>query len=274
MKHLAIFLSCLVIAGCGSNRGNQNNPLSPEQITKFAGTLESVGRVQKAGPAAQKSGQRAESGDSRDETLQKMATKLEAGNCEYVLPKTPDQTPSDPYHQSSEAGIKVSGATCPVALELNVKSESKFSIKSLSNKMEFVLKYDVKDAEFAALNDITAVDIKGSGGVDATQTSISGNLNIEGAMTSTKEGALKMYVVGKVDGTGDGVSSRKINSELIWGVEYPTYTAELKQVQKEENNVVTTEYFLNSKTVTEAEFKTFLEKAGSIGQVSIHNSKQ
>lgn len=266
MKRLAILFSCLVLAGCGSKRGNQTNPLTSDQKIAFAGTLESVGRSQKAGDQARKDGQRAAPAPS-DATLQKMADQIAAGNCDYVLPKASEPS-SDPMNTTTEAGMSVSGASCPIALNFNFKVSTAMSKTAFSYKQDFVLKYDVKNKDFAALNDVTAIDLKGSGSSDFASGSANGKIDIEGSVTSTSQGALKMYVSGKIDGSGNE-SAFQLNSEIVWGVEYPTFTAELKKVEKQDAQKSSTEYYLNGQSVTAEEFQALLEKAGSIGQVSV-----
>lgn len=267
-----LFLGCLVIAGCGGDKGSQNTPLTADQKTQFGGTLESVGRVQKAGTEAQKATHRDAAPVSQDEKMKKMAERMADAKCDFVLPKVSTEPNQDPFNQTIEQGMKVSGATCPITMDFSLKMKSQMTQTSFSNTIDFLMKYDVKDAEFNALNDINGIDMKGSGSINAGQTSIDGSLDIDGVLKSQANGDLKMYVVGKVKGSGDQ-TNQNLTSELVWGVKYPTYTAELKMTETQANKNVTKEYFLNGQKLTEQEFRDLLQKAGTLGEIKISTQR-
>jgi len=268
MKRLVFFVLSIALVGCGNKHGNVTTPLTKDQQATFDNTLESVGRTEKAGEKGQR-----EHTATGDATLQQMAQKLQDGKCEYKLPSNQTGNTTNPMSSNVETGLEVYGSTCPISLEANVKMSSNLTEKSYDANVEFKLKYDVKDAEFAKLNDITAIDIKGSGSVRASQGSMNGNINIEGTMTSNADGALKMYYDAKVDGSGNQTSA-KITSEQIWGVEYPNFTAELKMTTVQENSSVKTTYFINGEEITAQEFQAHLTKAGSIGALRLPGVQQ
>lgn len=266
MKKVVLSICCLVLASCGSNRGNQTTPLTADQKSQFGETLTSVGRAHKAGLQARTAEHRAAPAIS-DETLKKMSEQLQAGKCEITVPKT--QTPAnpqDPSNQSSEFGMKISGATCPVAMDFSMKNSSKMTDKTFEANFEFAMAYSVTNADFAKLNDVTAIDIKGGGKVTAGNGSANGDLNVEGTIKSQQLGDLKMYVIGKVEGKGDQ-NNVTATATTTLGIEYPKYTAELKQVATIQNKTKTIEYFLNGQKITEQEFRDLVEKAGTIGAV-------
>jgi hypothetical protein len=273
MNRLAILLSCVVLAGCGGNRGNQTTPLTADQKIKFAGTLESVGRAQKAGEEAQR--EATPHATPSDESLKKMADKIAAAKCDYALPQAASQPGSDPLNQTTEQGLKISGETCPIALDFSYRMTNKMSESSFTNSFDFVLKYDVKDAELAGMNDVSGIDLKGSGSIESGSTSISGKVDVEGSLKSKENGTLEMYVVGKIDGSGNETSA-SVTSELVWGVKYADFTAELKQVTEatHQEGQGSTKYFLNGQVISEMEFKSLLQKAGAVGAIKLNGSRQ
>ncbi len=268
MKRLSFFILSIALAGCGNKYGNVTTPLTKDQQATFSNTLESVGRTEKAG----ENGQR-EHNAVGDSTTQQMVQALQAGNCEYKLPSNQTGNTTNPMSSNVETGLQVFGSTCPIALDVNVKITNNLTQTSYDANIDFNLKYEVKDAEFAKLNDVTFMDIKGSGSVTAKTGSMNGNITVEGAVKSNAEGDLKMYYAAKVDGSG-GQGQAKITSEQIWGIEYPKFTAELKMTTVQENSAVKTTYAMNGTEVTAQEFQALLTKAGSIGALRLPGVQQ
>ncbi len=258
MKLISLLLSMTLVLmiGCGKKS------LSDEEKSTLSSTLESVGRVRRSADQTQSNRNKMALGavteQQNDEATSKMATKISekvsSGECkfEWVMPT-----------QQSEQGnlkIAVSGEKCPVVYSLDVSFQATQTENSTSENVKLSAQYKVQDEDFASLNDITAMDVKGEGSfqstVEGTTVRTKGSLEMSGSLHSRQHGDIQVSMTLTQDGK---------SQEQVLNLEYPDFDVELKAVSDDEGKV---EYSLNGDSLSKEEWEALHKKAGDLFQTS------
>lgn len=260
MKSILLCTALLFVVSCGSDRGSITTPLTADQKTIFSNTLDAYGNIEKSGQGAYKTRSAvSEESTEAKSTKDLMAASLEAGQCTVDV-----KSSSKGGNQNSEVGMSITGESCPVVMNLSVKTESDIDAfgKSGTLSVEFNMDYTVKDDEYKKLNDIIAAKMSGSGTISATQDSIDGTVSVDGNLTSQEHGDLEFYYEFSISG------NQKANEIVsVVGVKYTDFTGELKLVVTKTESGTEKAHFLNGKEINAEEFETFMNKVGSLGDL-------
>jgi hypothetical protein len=257
---LLLAATATLAAGCsksgnsGGGAGAQVAPLSPEEQAAFDKTANNVSESTQwdsnspATPAA------AALSTTSTPSGKAQLNKLVAANCkiDFASPENPPQGPT----MSMDMKFSVDGDNCPISMGWRMKTD----ISQTSMTMDFGIFYQPKTSDATAAIDVQSykLDIKMTGAADNNGTS-SMNISGGGEIVSQSQGDVKIAISGTATGQGENGTMTQVTR-----FSYPTGMAvELKQIDTMvSGQKPATVYFINGKSVSEKQYKSYLTKFG------------
>jgi hypothetical protein len=262
MKHFSWLCAgvLLLAIGCGKN-------LSDEQKAQFHSTMQSTGRSMTAVATAggHGGGQNAlinalaGAVDAKDEAKLKMASRLQQAVLENkctISAVIPDAL----VFSAKNAGkasftLMATGAQCPV--KMNFTLDFNTTIDQMSGDLEMRIgvdaMYQVVDAEYKKLNDVTGFEFKGNitfsqRGMTNHLLSIALTADVKGKIHSESQGDLPLTLTSNIQGSQAGGAS----GELAVSLKYPDHSVTMKAQVGGDGKA---KYTLNDDDISQAEFE-------------------
>lgn len=261
---LFTFLTACGSSGGGSGSGAKAAPLSPEQKGKVQSVTSSMDAAKGAASQGRNSGLNAlplhqvaalKPGRDVSEKSRELSSKIE-GTC-AIDNNAPDKGTTP---QNIEFHIKVSGAGCPIQMDSSTKIVTKQSMDSVDYQFATAMSYSVRQPDFAQLNDVVDIQMKGGIQMHGDQKGAQANGKIDGAVVSQAYGKLPFAMT--VDGHADNKGSTLLTT---LSMSFPDFKAIGKVVTNSDpQGRQTVKYYLNDQEVSKEEFEnTFGESANA-----------
>lgn len=149
--------------------------------------------------------------------------------------------------------LSVGGDTCPTLMHTRFA----YNFKQSSVEATFNAKYEIKDAEFKKLNDVTAFNLSGSASGSGSQTSFEGKGAVNGTVDSTQFGQVKVEMTTEMK-----FDQENIETYTVLTITFPTYTAEIKVIEEGTKQNLKSEVYLNGEKLDPKQSKQIRRFAG------------
>ena len=187
-----------------------------------------------------------------DDTEVSMEGKLRSAHdshaCDITanVPAMSGSSPSSMSMANMNMTLKVTGGTCPLAMDFEMTSQA--SQNNVS--MHVSGSYNVTDKDFAALNDVNTISLDGTlTGTGTSQNSGKVSANVSGSLVSQKYGNISFTASTDMSVNGDNSQG-----EVVLDVVFPNFEAKI--VAKANGNSVT--YTLNGEDISEDQLMSYL----------------
>jgi hypothetical protein len=158
--------------------------------------------------------------------------------------------------------IKVSGNGCPIELQLAASSQ----ILTTSFRGSLVLHYLATDPQFAEINEVYGIDLKGQGAFAADRNGeewkLKGDGQIEGALLTRANGKLPLSLI--ISGSGN-VRQTNVNGAYViaFQMQFPDFLVDMKEVTEYDGSQEPHSlYLLNGESLSKEEFYGYFLKVG------------
>lgn len=211
----------LIVAACGEA------PLTTEQKESLKELNSSVSQVT---TAAQTAKSRRRFAISRSTDMSSLTDKIADSDCNFT--STGNGNSKIGGVSVASMDLKVDGPNCPLKMNMGFSGSQ--------NSVDFVMFFEITDAEMRNMVDVTRVDLSGSfsgdeGGVDG---------NISGSIESKKFGTVNLNA---------DMTVSQSSAQITVAYEFPDFTAEIKVEANEDGSTVT----LNGEELSQEEMNDF-----------------
>ena len=247
--------------------------LTSDQKTQFQDLLESTGRAYYAAESAALASNGGANGSSTlilsampnippsvsDSAMLGMSSALRKKDCQFsLLPAGSDPENSlEPPAPKTYLSLSAEGSQCPIELEYDLETQIDLPDGTWVAGVDY--SYQAKDPSYAALNDVTSIDLSGS--MDFSQTKAGadaqGTIDVSGIIHSTSQGDILLSISGTLTGKL-GQTFQNLDGELDWNILFPNFLVTIQEIY----SAAGVKYLLNGDQVPATQFESLLTQGG------------
>jgi hypothetical protein len=251
------------LAAASTACSKQLDSLSNDQKATLQGTLNSAGRAYSAGRTASQSdwADPTAAVQTSDPQRDRMVQGLSNSGCEadliHMEPGTVQAGWSRFEGPRTYLSLEVSGSPCPVDLDFEIDVQSNPDTTHWISAVTYT--YSVSDPGYLALNDVDQIVLNGNTRIDqAWSSNAHAGIEMSGEIHSQLYGTAYFEISGTLDGDSMSSDPSQSRGQILWHLDFPDFTAELKQVRDGKE----IHYYANNDEVSQDEFESYFSEGG------------